>query len=97
MLVELTDKEVRMVGEQRWLMSCWKRAFAGLVAWTVLCLLSRYMLYVAAESWLRLVVLAVVAIIGVVYFVWYMRKYDKAGKRLLHEQRYLEVKNETQT
>jgi len=83
MLVELTDKEVRMVGEQRWLWRKWgwkALAFALVCVWTVAL---AYAMPEPTEIWSTLLRVVIQIAFPVMYYVWLIKRMSKAGRRFL--------------
>ena len=85
MLVELTDKEVRMVGEQRWLRPRWVRFLVFLAVWGVAVIAGHYLVPVDAVLWVKVVVLIASITPGIIFGVWYNKNISKAGKLFLEE------------
>jgi len=85
MKVELTNGEVRSIGERRWLKAYWKRLAVGFAVSVAVVVLADSMVPEDLTGWGKSAIL-IVALLPycIVCFVW-VRKQDKAGKRLLVE------------
>jgi len=96
MKVELTDSEVRGIGERRWLRGHWKwLAVWGAISVVVVVLVMEIKPE-GLTTWVNFaILLAALLPYGIGCSVW-VRKQDKAGKRLLAERQGEEKEGQSQ-
>ena len=86
MKVELTDGEVRSIGEGRWLRAYWKRVVVSFAVCVAVAVLADRMVPEDETGWgFLLHVIVVLLPIFTVSMLW-LTKQVKAGKRLLAER-----------
>jgi len=88
MKLELSESEVKGLGERRWLKRYWKKTIVLVGGLLVASLLSAILSGLCVETeWVRLTIVLPILTLWLISCIFLMVKMDKAGKQFLREQK----------